>query len=53
MKINKNFNGGMPDLVFMAYDPKFKNTVANNVGGQFTDDYDKAVNAAKKAAKVK
>ena len=53
MKINKRFNGGMPDLVFMAYDPKFKNTVANNVGGQFTDDYDKAVNAAKKAAKVK
>ena len=52
MKINKRFNGGMPDLVFMAYDPKFKNTVANNVGGRFVDDYDKAVNAAKKAAKV-
>lgn len=52
MKINKNFNGGRPDLVFMAYDPKFKNTVANNVGGKFFDDFEKAVKSVKKAAGV-
>ena len=52
IKIHKRFNGGRPDLVFMAYDPKFKNTVANNVGGQFTDDYDKAKKSVKKAAGV-
>ena len=46
------FNNGAPDLVFMAFDPKFKNTVARNVGGQFFDDYDKAVKSVKKAAKV-
>lgn len=44
-----DFNDGKPDLVFMVFDPKFKGTVANNVGGKIVTDYDagmKAVNQA-------
>tara|TARA_S200000501_G_scaffold59349_1_gene49704 strand:+ start:968 stop:3817 length:2850 start_codon:yes stop_codon:yes gene_type:complete len=44
----KKFNNGRPDIVFMVYDPKFKGTVANGVGGTIVSSYDKAVAMTKK-----
>ena len=43
------FNNGRPDAVFMVYDPNFSDTVANNVGGKITDDYDVAMREVQKA----
>ena len=43
MQSVKGFQSGKPDLVFMVYDPAFKDTVANNVGGKLVDDWDKAM----------
>lgn len=45
----KAFNNGRPDVVFMVYDPNFTDTVANNVGGQITDDFDKAMTLVDRA----
>jgi len=43
--IMKKFNNARPDIVFMAYDPKFRETVKNGLGGRtFTgsDAYEQA-----------
>ena len=49
MQVNSHFNGGKPDLVFMVFDPNFKNTVANNVGGKIVDSYEKGLRAVEQA----
>lgn len=49
MQVNQHFNSGKPDLVFMVFDPKFTNTVANNVGGKIVDSWDKAEKAVEQA----
>jgi len=49
MKKTADYNSGKPDAVFMVYDPDFTDTVANNVGGQITDDWDKAMSLVNKA----
>ena len=45
------FNDGKPDVVFMVYDPKFKDPVNRNTGGSAAKDWDTAMKLTKAAVK--
>jgi len=43
----RQFNGGRPDVVFMAYDRKAVNSTYRRGTGMYVDDYDQGVHAAR------